>query len=161
MGASISLILFGLALPFIALAVRLDSPGPIFYRQDRVGKGGKVFKVLKLRTVVADAERNGAAVWAGKNDPRVTRLGRILRKTRLDELPQFLNILRGEMSAASGLRSTGAGARGSEHPGTSALPHLRTPAQKAPRGQTGHGRLGDAPPGLRRHGGGCPDPPPV
>jgi len=96
-GASIGLVLFGLALPFIALAIRLDSPGPVFYRQERVGKGGKVFKVLKLRTMVADAEKEGAAVWASKRDPRITRVGRFLRKACLDEFPQFLNIQRGEM----------------------------------------------------------------
>lgn len=98
-GASIGLILFGLVLPFIALAIRLDSPGPIFYRQERVGKGGKVFKVLKLRTMVADAEKEGKAVWAQERDPRVTRVGWLLRATHVDEFPQFLNIIKGEMSA--------------------------------------------------------------
>jgi len=96
--ASIGALLFGLALPFIALAVRLDSPGPLFYSQERVGQGGKVFRVRKIRTMRVDAERNGA-VWASKNDPRITRVGKILRKTHVDEFPQFWNILRGEMSA--------------------------------------------------------------
>ena len=90
---------FGLALPFIALAIRLDSPGPIFYTQSRVGQGGRIFSVRKLRTMIVDAERDGQAVWATKNDPRVTRVGKILRKTHLDEFPQLWNILRGEMSA--------------------------------------------------------------
>jgi len=96
--ASVGLSLFVLLFPFVALALYLDSPGPLFYRQERVGKGGRVYTVVKLRTMVPDAER-GDAVWAQKNDPRVTRVGRILRKTRLDEFPQFINILRREMSA--------------------------------------------------------------
>lgn len=97
--AAIGVVIFGILLPFIALAVRLDSPGPVFYGQERVGKGGRVFKVHKLRTMVADAERYGKAVWAQHNDPRVTRVGRLLRKARIDEWPQFVNILKGEMSA--------------------------------------------------------------
>lgn len=98
--ASIGLIAFGVLLPFIALAIRLDSRGPIFYSQARVGQGGRVFTVRKLRTMVTDAEQAGRAVWASKNDPRITRVGKFLRKTHLDELPQLWNILRGEMSVA-------------------------------------------------------------
>jgi exopolysaccharide biosynthesis polyprenyl glycosylphosphotransferase len=86
-----------LVLPFIALAIRLDSPGPVFYTQWRVGKGGKLFRIVKFRSMVRDAE-NGRAVWARPNDARVTRVGKLLRKTHLDEFPQFWNILRGEMS---------------------------------------------------------------
>lgn len=97
--ALVGLVFFALVLPFVALAIRLDSPGPIFYTQERVGQGGRVFRVRKLRTMIAEAEREGQAVWASQDDPRVTRVGRFLRKTRLDELPQFVNILRGEMSA--------------------------------------------------------------
>ncbi len=96
--ASLGTLLFGIALPFIALAVRLDSPGPLFYMQERVGQGGKIFRVRKIRTMVVDAEKTGA-VWAKQNDPRITRVGKILRKTHVDEFPQFWNILRGEMSA--------------------------------------------------------------
>lgn len=96
--ASFGLLLFGVMLPFIALAIRLDSRGSIFYAQARVGQGGKIFTVNKLRTMVTDAEQAGRAVWASKNDPRITRVGKILRKTHLDELPQLWNILRGEMS---------------------------------------------------------------
>jgi exopolysaccharide biosynthesis polyprenyl glycosylphosphotransferase len=88
---------FGLLLPFIALAIWLESPGPIFYSQERVGKGGRVFHILKLRSMETDAEKEGPQ-WATKGDARVTRVGKILRKTRLDELPQFVNILRGDMS---------------------------------------------------------------
>jgi exopolysaccharide biosynthesis polyprenyl glycosylphosphotransferase len=83
--------------PVIALAVRLVSPGPVLYRQRRVGRGGREFELLKFRSMVADAERNGAE-WAMPGDPRVTRVGRVLRTTHLDELPQLVNVLRGEMS---------------------------------------------------------------
>ena len=92
---------FVLMLPvmaLIALAIRLDSKGPIFYRQTRVGLKGKQFQVLKFRSMRIDAEKDGGPKWASANDPRTTRLGRYLRKFRLDELPQFINVLRGEMS---------------------------------------------------------------
>ncbi|MCI0476915.1 MAG: sugar transferase [Anaerolineales bacterium] len=98
-GALIGLTLYLPLLPLIALAIKLDSPGPIFLWQTRVGKGGKIFRLLKLRTMVADAEPDGHAVRAQKSDPRITRVGRWLRKTRLDEMPQLFNILKGEMSA--------------------------------------------------------------
>ena len=94
--SSIALILCLPMIPFIILAVRLSSPGPIFFRQVRVGLRGRVFNVIKFRTMRQDAEVNGA-VWATKNDPRVTSLGRFMRKTRLDEIPQLWNVLRGEM----------------------------------------------------------------
>jgi len=97
-GATLGLLFLALAFPFIALAIYLDSPGPIFYTQERVGQGGRVFKVYKFRSMVPNAEQ-GQAVWAQENDPRVTRVGRILRKTHVDEFPQFINILKGEMSA--------------------------------------------------------------
>jgi exopolysaccharide biosynthesis polyprenyl glycosylphosphotransferase len=96
--ASAGLLCFGLVLPFIALAIYLDSPGPIFYTQERVGRGGRVFGIYKLRTMVANAEDEGP-LWAREDDPRITRVGRILRATHIDEWPQFLNILKGEMSA--------------------------------------------------------------
>ena len=83
--------------PFIALAVRLSSPGPIFFSQMRVGRRGRPFRVFKFRTMRQDAEAKGA-VWAAKNDPRVTTLGRFMRKTRLDETPQLWNVLRGDMA---------------------------------------------------------------
>ena len=84
-------------LPLIALAIVLDSPGPVFYLQDRVGKGGTVFRALKFRSMVRGAEHDGAK-FAQQHDPRVTRVGRVLRATHLDEFPQFVNVLRGEMS---------------------------------------------------------------
>jgi len=85
-------------LPLIALAIKLDSCGPVFYRQERVGENEKNFFLYKLRTMQTDAELTTGAVWAQKDDPRVTRLGAFLRKTRIDELPQFFNILCGDMS---------------------------------------------------------------
>ncbi|WP_322798544.1 sugar transferase [Thermoflexus sp.] len=97
-GATLGLVFLALVFPFIALAIYIDSPGPIFYVQKRVGQGGRIFRAYKFRTMIPDAEK-GQAVWAQKNDPRVTRVGRILRKTHIDEFPQFINILKGEMSA--------------------------------------------------------------
>ncbi|NPV67950.1 MAG: sugar transferase [Anaerolineae bacterium] len=79
-------------------AMRLDSPGPIFFRQERVGRGGRRFKVIKLRSMVPNAEQETGAVFAARNDPRITRVGRFLRRSRLDEVPQLWNVLRGEMS---------------------------------------------------------------
>jgi exopolysaccharide biosynthesis polyprenyl glycosylphosphotransferase len=91
-----SLILL-LILPVVAALIRTDGRGPVFYRQRRVGRGGQVFELLKLRTMVADAESDGPR-WARPDDPRATRVGRWLRRLRLDELPQVVNVLRGEMS---------------------------------------------------------------
>jgi len=85
-------------LPIIGLANRLSGPGPLFYVQQRIGKRGQVFRMFKLRSMIPDAEQEGEAVWATEDDPRVTRVGRFLRRTRLDELPQLLNVLKGEMS---------------------------------------------------------------
>lgn len=82
----------------IPLAVKLGDGGPVFYRQTRVGKDGRTFSVLKFRTMVPDAEREAGAVWASAADPRLTRVGRVLRKTALDELPQVLSIWMGDMS---------------------------------------------------------------
>src|ERR1019366_8677937 len=82
----------------VALVVRLDSKGPIIYRQLRVGRMGRGFDVLKFRSMRTDAEQANGAQWASENDPRMTRIGRFLRKYRLDELPQFVNVIRGEMS---------------------------------------------------------------
>ena len=81
----------------IAVLVKLDSPGPAFYRAERIGRGGRPFRMYKFRTMVVGADRAGPAITC-KDDPRITRLGRLLRRTKLDELPQLLNVLRGEMS---------------------------------------------------------------
>jgi len=84
--------------PAIAVGIKLSSKGPVFYRQERVGRHGKVFSILKFRTMTVNAEPSGKAVWADRRDKRVTTVGRFLRKTRLDELPQFINVLLGDMS---------------------------------------------------------------
>ncbi|MBT9595610.1 MAG: sugar transferase [Vitreoscilla sp.] len=88
-----------LALPglLVALAIRLDSPGPVFFRQERVGQGGRLFRIHKLRTMRVDAEHLGGPLTVGA-DPRVTRIGAFLRAHRLDELPQLIDVLRGDMS---------------------------------------------------------------
>lgn len=96
--AGLGIVGLGLIFPFLALAIYLDSPGPIFYTQERAGKGGRIFRIFKFRSMALDAERS-EALWAQKNDARVTRVGWILRATHLDEFPQFLNVLRGDMSA--------------------------------------------------------------
>jgi len=95
--------LVGLAISFpimllVALAIKLDSKGPVIFRQRRVGLRGSCFELLKFRSMRVDAEEGTGARWATVNDPRVTRIGRLLRKYRLDELPQFVNVIRGEMS---------------------------------------------------------------
>ena len=81
-----------------ALAIKLDSPGPVFYRQLRTGLNGRSFTLLKFRSMRADAESGGIPRWAQKQDPRITRIGHFIRQTRIDELPQLLNVLRGDMS---------------------------------------------------------------
>lgn len=97
----ISAAIFGIIilplLPLIALAIKLDTPGPIFYKQKRVGENSQIFNLYKFRSMVSDAEKNGAQ-WAKVKDPRVTKIGKFLRVTRLDELPQLYNVLRGDMS---------------------------------------------------------------
>jgi exopolysaccharide biosynthesis polyprenyl glycosylphosphotransferase len=94
----IGLAVFGALCPALALAIKLDSPGPVFYSQRRVGRGGRRFTIHKLRSMVDGAEDESGARWADPHDPRVTRVGRFLRRTRLDELPQVWNVLCGEMS---------------------------------------------------------------
>ncbi len=88
-------------LPFwfvLAVAIRLDTHGPIFYYQKRVGKAGKIFNMIKFRSMIVEAEKVTGPIWATNNDPRVTRVGKLLRRLRLDEIPQLLNILKGDMS---------------------------------------------------------------
>lgn len=84
--------------PFIILAIKTTSKGPIFYKQKRVGQSGKLFEIIKFRTMNKDAEKETGAVWASSNDPRTTKVGKFMRKTRIDELPQLWNILMGQMS---------------------------------------------------------------
>ena len=81
----------------VALAIKIDDPGPVFYRQVRVGRGGKTFRIFKFRTMVVDADKKGLAITVGR-DNRITRVGAILRKTKLDELAQLINVFVGEMS---------------------------------------------------------------
>lgn len=82
----------------IAILIKLDSPGPILFGQERVGERGRVFRMLKFRTMAADAEKQTGPVWTRDNDPRITRVGQSLRRTRLDEFPQIINVLKGDMS---------------------------------------------------------------
>ncbi|MGE7940068.1 sugar transferase [Bacillus paramycoides] len=95
--ASIGLIVLAPVILIFSLLIVLESPGSPFYLQERLGLHGKRFKVIKLRSMRNDAEKNGAK-WAEKNDPRITKIGLFIRKTRIDELPQLFNILKGEMS---------------------------------------------------------------
>ena len=97
----LALVVMILTLPLfiiVAIAIKLESPGPVFYFQERVGRLNKPFHIYKFRSMVTDAEQANQAVWAKKNDSRITRVGQFIRKTRLDELPQLWNILKGEMS---------------------------------------------------------------
>lgn len=97
--ASALLVLVTLPITLLtAAAIRLESEGPVFYRQERVGPGGRLFTIFKFRSMRNDAERDGKPRWAGANDDRTTRVGRIIRKLRIDELPQVFNVLRGDMS---------------------------------------------------------------
>ena len=96
-----SLALLVLTLPTLvlaALAIKLDGPGPLLYRQERVGRGGQPFRICKFRTMRVDAETNSGPQWAAVGDARVTKIGRFLRRMRIDELPQILNVLQGDMS---------------------------------------------------------------
>ncbi len=114
--AAVALVLLAPVMLLIALAVKLSSPGPVFYVQTRVGQdrrrrsatavfdrrqsdmGGRIFRIIKFRSMTADAEQKTGAVWARENDPRVTSVGGVLRKMRLDELPQLFNVIRGDMN---------------------------------------------------------------
>ena len=97
-GASVALALASPVLAVAALAIKLEDRGPVLYRQRRVGKDGGEFELLKLRTMVPDAEMHGAGFAVNRGDPRITRMGRLLRRLSLDELPQLWNVVRGEMS---------------------------------------------------------------
>jgi len=95
---AVAIVPVALLFPFVALLVRCSGPGAILFKQVRLGECGKLFKIYKFRTMVVDAERQGVAVWASAADPRITPIGRFMRRTRLDELPQLWNVLRGDMS---------------------------------------------------------------
>lgn len=101
MDISISILILTFSAPlwiFVAVAIKVNSPGPLVYSQERVGKNGRLFRMHKFRSMYQDAESRTGPVWATTNDPRITPVGRFLRKTRLDEIPQFYDVLRGEMS---------------------------------------------------------------
>lgn len=96
-----SLIILLILLPLflvVAILIKLDSKGPVIFKQSRLGKDGNVFKVWKFRTMIDNAEKMGTGLTTAQNDPRITRVGKILRKTSIDELPQLINILKGDMS---------------------------------------------------------------
>lgn len=97
-GSIVALPILLMVTPFVAIAIKLDSTGPVFYRQTRAGRAGRRFSIVKFRTMSVDAEKDGKARWAADNDPRITRVGTFLRRTRIDELPQFFNVLVGDMS---------------------------------------------------------------
>jgi exopolysaccharide biosynthesis polyprenyl glycosylphosphotransferase len=92
------LILLSPLILIVAIAIKLDSIGPVLFSQERVGEDGKIFSVYKFRSMKEDAEKETGPVWAEEDDPRVTRVGKIIRKLRIDELPQLWNVLKGDMS---------------------------------------------------------------
>lgn len=94
----IALIVLAVPMLVVAVIVKLDSPGPAIFKQERLGLNGKIFRMYKFRSMCLNAEHTGEGVYSGKGDTRVTKVGRILRATSIDELPQFVNILRGDMS---------------------------------------------------------------
>lgn len=96
--ALIALLILFIPLVIVAIAIRLDSKGPIIFKQDRLGKGGKVFKIWKFRSMCVGAEKQGSGVYSFKGDSRITRIGKIIRATSIDELPQLVNILKGDMA---------------------------------------------------------------
>jgi lipopolysaccharide/colanic/teichoic acid biosynthesis glycosyltransferase len=96
--AVVGLLLLVPVLALLAVLIRMTSKGPVFFKQARVGKGGKVFEIIKLRTMVYDAEESTGPIWAKPNDPRITGIGKFLRMTHLDEAPQLLNVIVGDMS---------------------------------------------------------------
>jgi exopolysaccharide biosynthesis polyprenyl glycosylphosphotransferase len=96
--SAVLFVIFFPLFPLIALLIKLDSKGPVFHRQERVGQDGRTFALWKFRSMYQDAETKTGPVWSAKEDKRVTRVGKYLRRTRLDELPQLYNILRGDMN---------------------------------------------------------------
>ncbi len=94
----LALIILSLLMAVTAIAIKLESEGPVIFKQDRLGKNGKVFKIYKFRSMCVGAEHTGTGVYSGADDMRVTKVGKIIRATSIDELPQLVNILKGEMS---------------------------------------------------------------
>ncbi len=93
-----ALIILSPVMLIVAIIIKATSPGPVFFKQKRIGKDGKVFEIYKFRSMCVGAEQQGSGVYSGKGDARVTPIGKIIRATSIDELPQFVNILKGEMS---------------------------------------------------------------
>lgn len=96
--ATIAAVILSPIMVITAIAIKLDSPGPVIFKQDRLGLGGKVFRIYKFRSMCQGAEHTGSGVYSGANDMRVTRVGKIIRATSIDELPQLFNIIKGDMS---------------------------------------------------------------
>lgn len=96
--AFLALVVLAIPMLIVALVVKIESKGPVFFKQQRIGRNGKVFKIIKFRSMCVGAESKGSGVYSNKNDARVTRVGKIIRATSLDEIPQLFNILRGDMS---------------------------------------------------------------
>ena len=96
--ALLVLIIGAIPMLIVALLIKLESPGPVLFKQERIGHGAKIFKIIKFRSMCVNAEHTGSGVYSGKGDARVTKVGRVIRATSIDELPQFINVLKGEMS---------------------------------------------------------------
>lgn len=96
--SGVAIVVLAVPMLIIAIAIKIDDPGPVIFKQKRIGRKGKTFYIYKFRSMRVNAEHTGSGVYSAKGDPRVTRMGKILRASSLDELPQFLNILRGDMS---------------------------------------------------------------
>lgn len=96
--SGVAIVVLAIPMLLIALIIKLDDAGPVIFKQERIGLKGKTFYIYKFRSMRVDAEHTGSGVYSAKGDPRVTRIGKILRATSLDELPQFINVLRGDMS---------------------------------------------------------------
>ena len=94
----IALVVLSPIMLITAILIKIESPGPVIFKQDRLGKKGKVFKIYKFRSMCVGAEKTGSGVYSGKNDARVTKVGKIIRATSIDELPQLINIIKGDMT---------------------------------------------------------------
>jgi len=94
----IGIVICAIPMAIVAIAIKIDSPGPVVFKQKRIGKNGKEFNIYKFRSMCVNAEHTGSGVYSGKADARVTRVGKLLRASSIDEIPQFFNILRGDMS---------------------------------------------------------------
>ena len=96
--ALIGLIICSPIMAIVSIAIKAESKGPVIFKQDRIGKNGKVFKIYKFRSMCQGAEHTGSGVYSGSNDSRVTKVGKVIRKVRIDEIPQLMNIIAGDMS---------------------------------------------------------------